>query len=166
MAKKRVALYGMFLALALTLSFIESMIPIPFGVPGMKLGLCNLLVLLFLIKRSPKEAFFLNVSRIILVGFLFGNGFSIIYSLFGAACSFLCMWTLYKIQGFGTVTISVAGGVAHNIGQFLAAWCVMAGIGLFWYLPPLLVAGAVTGALMGMLAEEISPRLEGVLWKE
>ncbi|MBQ9632864.1 MAG: Gx transporter family protein, partial [Lachnospiraceae bacterium] len=114
---KKVPFYGFFLALALILAFIESLIPIPFGVPGMKLGLSNLMVVILIYIWSPKEALLLNLCRILLSGFMFGNAFAILYSLGGAALSFLAMWLVFRSGRYTIATMSILGGLFHNIGQ-------------------------------------------------
>ncbi|MBR1629658.1 MAG: Gx transporter family protein [Lachnospiraceae bacterium] len=166
MIRKKVPFYGLFLALALILSYIESLLPLPFGVPGMKLGLANLMMLLMLALVSPWEAVLLNLGRILLVGFLFGNAASIAYSLGGAFLSFCCMWLLYRTKWFSIVTVSIVGGVAHNLGQLFVAWSLLGGIRLYWYAPPLMACGAVTGMLIGIGAAELIPRLSVFLRTE
>ena len=92
--KRKTAHLGMFLALALICSYVESLIPFYFGIPGVKLGLTNIVVVLTLFCMGAKEAFCISVLRILLAGFLFGNPFSILYSLGGGVLSFLVMWFL------------------------------------------------------------------------
>ena len=149
----------MFLALALICSYVESLIPFYFGVPGVKLGLANLVVVIMLYCAGAKEAFLISVLRILLSGFLFGNPFSILYSLSGGIVSFVVMLGVKKSGKFGVVSISVLGGIFHNIGQLLIASVVVENYNLFYYAPVLLLAGFVTGFLIGILAQEVIPRL-------
>lgn len=158
--KHKTAYMGLLLAFALILSYVESLIPFYFGVPGVKLGLANLAVILTLSFYGTKQALLLNLFRIILAGFLFGNLFMIVYSLAGGMLSFLVMLLLRKYGGFGIVGVSVAGGISHNIGQILVAYFVIETVGLYYYLPVLLAAGAVTGFLIGVIAGNIIPHLK------
>ncbi|WP_035313619.1 Gx transporter family protein, partial [Clostridium sp. D5] len=89
--KNRAAYFGVFTALALIFSYVEMLIPIQFGIPGIKLGLANLLIVIMLYKCGAKEALMLSVVRIVLAGFIFGNMFSIIYSLAGGILSLTVM---------------------------------------------------------------------------
>lgn len=159
MKKKRTAYLGMFLALALVCSYIESLLPFHFGIPGIKLGLANIVILLLLYYAGAKEAAFVSILRILLCGFLFGNLFSILYSLAGGILSFLCMALLKKTGIFHMVSISAAGGMAHNLGQIFVAAAVVENLNLFFYLPLLLSVGVITGILIGIAAQEILLRL-------
>lgn len=163
--KKKTAFMGVFLAFALILSYVESLIPFYFGVPGVKLGLANLAVVLILYYYGWKEALLLNVMRVLLAGFMFGNLFMIMYSLAGALFSFSAMCMLKKMQKFSICGVSMAGGVFHNVGQILVAIFVTQTAGVAYYLPALLIAGVVTGLLIGLAAEEVKKRAFGRLHK-
>lgn len=152
---KKTAYMGIFLATALILSYVESLIPFYFGIPGAKLGLANLAVLLALYRYGWKEALLLNIMRVLLAGFLFGSLFTILYSLAGAAASFAVMCILKRLGSFSVVGISMAGGVSHNLGQILVAYLVTQTPGVAFYLPILLAAGLITGLLIGMAAKEV-----------
>lgn len=157
--KKKVAFLGIFLALALIFSYVESLIPINFGIPGMKLGLANIVIVILLYCMGPKEAYGVSVARVILAGFLFGNLFSILYSLAGALLSLTVMLLLKKTEKFQILSISAVGGVCHNIGQlFIAAWTVE-NLNIFYYLPVLLIAGLITGIVIGLISREIVVRI-------
>lgn len=149
----------MYLALALICSYVESLIPFYFGVPGVKLGLTNIVVVLLLYTLGAKEAFGVSVMRIFLAGFLFGNPFSILYSLSGGILSFLVMYLLKRTEKLKVITVSVAGGLMHNIGQLLMAALVVENYHVLYYLPVLLAAGFVTGFLIGILSQEIIIRI-------
>lgn len=149
----------MYLALALICSYVESLIPFYFGVPGVKLGLTNIVVVLLLYTIGAKEAFGISVMRILLAGFLFGNPFSILYSLSGGILSFLVMYLLKKTEKLKVITVSVAGGLMHNMGQLLVAALVVENYHVLYYLPVLLIAGFVTGFLIGILSQEIIIRI-------
>ena len=163
---KKLVKLGLLLAIALILSYVESLIPFGFGIPGIKLGLANLAVLLCLYCIGTKEAIGLNIMRILLSGFLFGNMYSIIYSLAGGVLSFLVMWIGKKINLWSISGVSVLGGVGHNIGQILIAAFVVETVGVFFYIPFLLFAGVLTGVLMGLITKLVIPyfeRMERVL---
>ena len=160
--KKKVGYYGVFLALALVLSYVESLIPFYFGVPGMKLGLTNVIVLILLYLYGPADALIISVTRVILAGFLFGNAFSIIYSLAGALFSFVVMALLKRTKKFQIVTVSAVGGICHNLGQILVAVCVVENYHLMLYFPMLMAAGIVMGLLIGVAAREVLIRLQNL----
>lgn len=162
---KKTAFLGVFLALAMICSYIEMLIPFNFGIPGVKLGLTNIVVVLMLYTIGTREAIMVSVLRILLMGILFGNVMSIVYSLAGGILSFLVMAILKKTGQLGCISVSVAGGISHNIGQILAAAVVVTSFSILYYLPVLLIAGVVTGLLIGILAQELIVRLKPVLQK-
>ena len=143
---------------ALMLSYIESLFPFFFGVPGMKLGLANLAVVIALYFYGWREALTVNALRIILSGLLFGNLFSILFSLGGALISFLCMVSARKL-GLSLYGVSMAGGVFHNVGQLLIAAFIVQTVEIGYYAPFLLTAGLVTGLLIGVLGKELLHRM-------
>ena len=157
--RNKVAYMGVFLALALICSYVESLIPISFGIPGVKLGLTNIVVVLMLYCIGAKEALAVSVCRIVLTGFLFGNLFSILYSLAGGLLSFLIMWAVKRTGKFGILPVSVCGGIFHNIGQLAVAALVVENYNVFYYLPVLLLAGAATGLAIGVVAQELIIRI-------
>lgn len=160
---KTVAMLGMFTGAAMICSYIEAMIPINFGIPGIKLGLANLVVLIVLYTMGTKDALIVSVLRIILTGFLFGNLFGILYSLAGGLLSFLVMWLLKRTGKLRIISVSVAGGICHNIGQLLVAAVVVENYKIMYYIPVLLIAGLLTGFLIGILAQETVLRLQGYI---
>jgi heptaprenyl diphosphate synthase len=160
MKTKRIALTGLLVALAMILSYVESLLPAFSAVPGMKLGLTNLVVLTALIGLGWREALLINFVRIVLVGFTFGNTFSMLYALAGGAASFLVMLLLWKSGHFGPVGMSAAGGVAHNAGQILVAVFVLETGKVMYYLPVLCVSGVAAGAVIGILGGEVAVRLQ------
>lgn len=160
--KSKVAYFGVFTALALIFSYIETLIPINFGVPGMKLGLANLVIVIALYKMQLCEAFLLSVTRVLLSGFLFGNYFSIIYSLAGAALSLSVMAGLKRTAGFSVMGVSIAGGVSHNIGQLIVAMLAVETFSVIYYVPVLLAAGLVTGLFIGIAANEMLKRIQNI----
>ena len=152
---KRVARLGIFVALAMVFSYIEVLIPFSFGIPGVKLGIANLVVVTGLYFLKPQDVLWISVIRILLMGILFGNGVSLLYSMAGGVLSYLVMLVCKKAGLFSIVGISVVGGVFHNLGQLLAAMAVLQNENIVYYFPVLLAAGVVTGALIGMLADRI-----------
>lgn len=150
----RVAFLGLLLALTLILSYVESLFPLVIGIPGVKLGLANLAIVLALYATGWQTALLLNVVRVLLSGFLFGNLASILYSMAGAILS-LGVMALLKRTHFRMGTVSIAGGVSHNIGQLLVAVCVVENIHLFYYLPWLILAGMLTGGLIGIVSTTV-----------
>jgi len=159
MRERKVALYGLLTALAFVLSYIEAQIPVFFAVPGMKLGLTNLVILFSLYRMSSRDALLLNVVRMILVAATFGNLFSLAYSLAGGILSWLAMILLKRSKKFSMVGVSVAGGVAHNAGQILVAIFVLETGKLIYYLPVLLVSGLAAGVVVGILGGELIKRI-------
>lgn len=155
---RRIAMIGMYTAVAMICSYIESLIPFSFGIPGIRLGLANLAVLLVLCTMGAGQALLVSILRIVLVGFLFGNAFSIIYSLAGGLLSFLVMWLLSRTKKLSPVSVSAAGGISHNIGQILVAAAIVENYHILYYIPVLLAAGLITGLLIGILAQEILAR--------
>lgn len=158
---KKMAMLALLIALAVLMGYVESLIPLNFGIPGIKIGLCNIVILIVLLRYSWKEALAVSVVRILAVGFLFGNLFSIIYSLSGAVLSILVMTLLLKSGRFGLLGVSAAGGCVHNIGQLLVAKIVLPGLPLLWYTPVLMFAGLATGALVAVIVYEVMVRLPG-----
>lgn len=157
--KNKIAYWGVFLALALVCSYVESLIPISFGIPGVKLGLTNIVVILMLYTIGAKDAIIISVLRIILAGFMFGNAFSIIYSLAGGILSFVVMLLLKNTGKLKILSISTAGGISHNVGQLIVAALVVENYNILFYVPVLIIAGIITGFLIGLLAGEIVLRI-------
>lgn len=181
---RRTAELGLLLAMALILSYVESLIPFSFGIPGIKLGLPNLIVLILLydetgkrtadvgdvpqtkpvkiITRGEREALLVNGMRIVLSGFLFSNLYAILYALAGAVCSFLAMLAGRRTKRLSMMGVSVLGGVFHNVGQLLVAMAVVETLAVACYVPFLIVAGTVTGALLGFVGMELLPYLRRI----
>lgn len=157
--KNRVAYFGVFSALALIFSYVESLISFSIGIPGVKLGLANLIIVIALYKMPLSQVYLLCVVKVLLSGFLFGNYFSILYSLAGGLLSLSVMAVLKKTGGFSVAGISIAGGVFHNIGQLIVAMFVVETFQVVYYFPVLLIAGLLTGFLIGITAKEMLKRL-------
>ena len=160
MKTKKVAFLGMCIALSMILSFVESQIPPLTAVPGVKMGLPNIVMVFMLYKVGAKDTAIVSILRVILVGILFGTPLSMIYSLAGAALSLIGMILLKKTNLFAPVTVSVAGGILHNIGQIATACIVMETAQIAYYLPVLFISGTVAGILIGLTAAMILKRLD------
>ncbi len=154
---RKTAYLGMLTALSMIFSYVEALIPFNFGIPGIKLGLANLMAAAGLWILAPAQVFAVSMLRILLTGFLFGSGVSIIYSLAGGVVSFAVMLLLKRFGSFSVFGASVAGGVSHNAAQLSAAILIMGTWKLVWYLPVLTVAGSLTGALIGIAAARVLP---------
>ena len=148
-------------ALAIILGYVEMLLPVFFVVPGMKLGLANLVTVFVLYRYRAKEAAVISLIRIVVIGFLFANLFSSLYSLAGAALSLLCMTAARRFSGLSIVGVSILGGVTHNLGQLIVAALVVENGNVFYYFPALLISGLVTGALIGIVTGEILKRTTG-----
>ena len=160
---KYIALLGLLLTFAVAAGYFERFIPpiIP-TVPGLKLGLPNIAVIILIYIKDYKTAFILNIFRVILSGFLFTGIWGMIYGLSGALLSFIVMAILKKTDKFGAVGISAAGGVCHNLGQICVAVLLVNNIKLFYYFPVLIIFGAATGIIIGYLSGLIINRLNKI----
>lgn len=155
---KRLVLFAMLTAVAMILSYVESLLP-SVGIPGVKMGLANIAVIFALFRFGWKEASALSLVRVVLVSLLFGSVGAMLYSLAGAVLSLAVMALLRRIDRFSTVGISVAGGVAHNAGQILMAMLILQTKQLLGYLPVLAVSGIAGGVLTGLAAALLIRRI-------
>ncbi|HIX72386.1 MAG TPA: Gx transporter family protein [Candidatus Anaerobutyricum stercoripullorum] len=162
---KKTAFYGMFLALALVAGYVEQLLPINLGVPGVKLGLANIVTMVLLYTMGVRAASGITAIRVLLSGILFGTGFSIVYSAAGAALSIFVMAFLKRTKRFSCVGISVAGGVFHNVGQILVAVLVLETGALVYYLPVLILSGLAAGIVIGIISGILIRRLTPVIRK-
>ena len=149
---RKLTFCGMFTAVAIVMGYIESFIVIPGLLPGMKLGLANCVILFVLMGYGMVSAALVSLVRIIVVNSLFGNMTAAVFSLVGATLSLIVMNLLKKSGRFSTVGISLAGGVAHNLGQVVVAMVIFENVGMFYYFPALIVTGIVAGVFVGILA--------------
>lgn len=156
---KRVPYLGMALALALICSYVEALIPVPIGIPGVKLGLTNIVVVIVLYLGDVRDGACVSIARVLLAGFFFGSLYSILYSLAGAVLSLLVMAGLKRTGQLHLISVSAAGGVAHNVGQFLVAALVVENYRILYYLPVLFLVGMLTGVLIGIVACAVLRRL-------
>ena len=159
---KRISTYGMLIALAFIFSYLESQIPFFLAVPGMKLGLANIVVLIALYLLGTKAAFALSIIRVLLASLTFGNMSMFWFSVAGALLSFLMMSLMKRFKKFSMVGVSVVGGVAHNIGQIVVAMIVLSEV-MLYYLIVLIIGGTLTGAVIGLVGAIICTKLKTAL---
>ena len=162
---KRLATLSMLVAVAMILSYVESLIPPLVAVPGVKIGLSNIVTVFALYALGPKSAVCVSAVRVSLSALLFGNLASFIFSISGAALSLLAMIVLTRVGVFSQIGVSVAGGVCHNAGQIIAAIFVLRNTGIIYYLAPLVVSGTLAGVAVGAAAGLACARLKGIFGK-
>ena len=162
MKTKKVATLGLCIALSMVLSFIEHQIPPLVAVPGVKVGLPNLVMVFMLYKIGWKETAIVSIVRVVLVSMIFGSVVSMAYGLAGATLSLTGMILLKKTKLFSTITVSVVGGVLHNVGQIAVACIIMETALLVYYLPVLLISGTIAGVVIGFVAGLLVKKLEKV----
>lgn len=156
---------GLLTALALILSYVENLISFQPGIPGVKIGLANLAVLICLYLFGWREAVILTIVKAVVSGLLFGNLFMIAYSLSGALFSAITMILLKKSGLFHVPVVSAAGGVMHNMGQLLIALLVVETYSVVYYMPVLILSGLITGIVIGMAASLVLPYIQNILKK-
>lgn len=162
LSPQQLATMGMLSALALALSFLESLIPFQPGLPGVKLGLANLVIVFALYRMNVHSALLINTVRILLASLLFSGLFGLLYSATGAAASLAAMTLLLQINQkreqagksilFSIFGVSMAGGVFHNLGQLLIAIFILSSLNLVYYLPVMIISGIAAGLVNGMVA--------------
>ena len=154
-----VARVALMASLALIFSYVEAIIPYNPGIPGIKLGIANVVTVVALYKFGAKDAAAVSVIRIVLAGLLFNGLFGMLYSLAGAVLSLAGMILLKKTDRLSCVAVSVIGGVLHNAGQILMAWALM-GANVVWYLPVLILSGTVAGIAIGLVSAILVKRIK------
>lgn len=163
MKTKKIAYLGLLTALAFIFSYIETLVPVNIGIPGAKLGLANLVILVALYTIGERNAFLLSVVRIVLVGFTFSNLASMLYSMAGGILSFGAMYLAKRSGKLSVTGVSVMGGVFHNIGQVIMAIWVVKTASLIYYLPVLIIAGLLSGIVIGILGAMVTKRVKKVV---
>lgn len=156
---KRLCTLSLMIAIAFAFSYLESLIPFNFGIPGIKLGIANLVVIVALYTMNAKDALFISIIRILLSGLAFSGPFAMIYSLIGGLLSFLVMFATKKSNKLSPICVSALGGTVHNFGQILVAAVVMRTYRIIYYFPILMIVGLVTGILNGIIADIIIKRI-------
>lgn len=159
---KKVSLLALFTAFAVVLGYVESFIP-SIGIPGVKLGLANLAVLLSLYFLGTYQGIVISLIRILIIGMFFGNLFSILFSIAGAVISYSVMVILKKTGKVSMITVGIFGGVFHNIGQTIVAIFVVDTYQVVYYLPVLIITGLITGAIIGTVTNLIYTRTKSFI---
>ena len=156
---KRLTTAGVAVAAALIISYIESLFPLSVAVPGIKLGLANIVIVFVLYKLDLKYAAAVSLIRVLLAGLLFGSAASMAYAASGAFLAFIVMVLMKKARRFSAVGVSCAGAVAHNIGQILMAMLLLDTAQIAYYLPVLLMSGVITGIAIGAVGAILINRI-------
>ena len=157
---KQIAEYGLLIALAMVLSYVEVLIPLSVAIPGVKLGLANIVVVFALYRLGKTEAFVISMLRVLLMTFMFGNAFALAYSLSGAILSFVVMLLLLKTGRVSPVGVGIGGGVSHNIGQILCAMVLLETKQIVYYLPVLFISGTIAGVAIGIISGILMDRIK------
>ena len=165
MKTRKIAYLGLLIALAFIFSYVESLIPVHSCIPGAKLGLANLVIIVALYTLNDGDAFLLSMIRIVLTGFTFGSMAAMLYSLAGGIMSLLVMVAAKRTKRLTLTGVSVLGGIFHNVGQILMAILVLDTPSLVYYLPALLLAGSLSGVAIGVLGAAVTKRIRKiVIW--
>ena len=160
MKTSKMTFLGLFTALAMILSFVETLFPpISTVLPGIKMGLPNIAIMLILYRIGWKEAFAVSVVRVLLISLLFGNVQTMWFSLAGAILSLIVMILMKQFTSFSHPSISVVGGIFHNIGQILVACLITKTPQITYYLPVLIISGSAAGILVGLVAGMLEKRV-------
>jgi len=161
MKTKTVAQTGVLIALALVLSYVESLFPAFTSVPGVRIGLANIAVVFALYRLGFANAMGISLTRVVISSLLFGSVLSMVYSAAGAIISLIVMALLKKTGLFSPVAVSVAGGVSHNLGQIGVACLILQTSALVYYVPALIICGVVAGVVIGFIAAVVLDRVNG-----
>lgn len=159
MKSHKISLFALYIALAFIFSYLESLIPIPMPVPGMKLGLSNIILVLALYQKGLPFSFGITIVRTVLTAFTFGNPFLFFFSITGSILSLAGMSLLIRRNSFHIIVVSAAGGVLHNLGQILVAMIILQGTAILSYLPVLYFTGLISGIFIGFVTKECIKRL-------
>ena len=159
---QKLAFLGLFAALAILMAYIEAILPIQLGIPGVKLGIPNIVIIFVLYVWNAKNAFAISLVRILVIGLLFGNLYSILFSLAGALVSFFLMLLLKKCK-FSRLTVSIVGGVSHNVAQLFVASMVVKVYSVLYFLPIMIGAGILAGTAIGILSSLMVKKLQASL---
>ena len=161
METRKVAQIGVLVSLAMVLSYVESLFPAFVAVPGVRIGLANIAIVFALYRLGFKEALGISLVRVVLSSLLFGSVLSMAYSAAGALLSLCVMALLKRTRLFGTVAVSVAGGVSHNLGQIGVACLILQTGALVYYVPVLILSGVAAGVVIGIVSAAVISRLDG-----
>ena len=148
---RKTAYYGIFAALSILMGYVEAVVPMPVPIPGIKLGLSNIIVLRMYV-MGTKEAFYISIVRVVISALLFRGFMGLWYSLAGAFLSYFAMIAVYNIKGTSIIGVSAVGGVFHNIGQIIVAGIILGRNVVYYLIPVLILSGVVTGLITGLIA--------------
>lgn len=162
---ERITLSAMLAVIALMFTYVETLLPYDLGIPGVKLGLANLVILISLYKMNFRYAFLINMIRVVLASLLFAGIFAMLYSFAGATASLIIMTLLKKTNKFSLIGVSMAGGVFHNFAQLFVAGFIVSNMRIFAYAPILLFSGMVAGILIGIATLIIKEKIPASLWQ-
>lgn len=161
---RKIALLGVLTSVALVLSYLEAMLPpISTAVPGIKMGLPNIIIIFLLYKFGLKEAVTVSIIRVFIVALLFGNVMTLAYSVAGAVLSIALMTIMLKLDWFSTIGVSVVGGISHNLGQILVAIFLFDTIQIGYYMIVLSITGTIAGIVIGIISSILVKKLEKVV---
>ncbi len=160
---KKVAFLGVLTAVALVLSYLESLLPpLWAAVPGIKMGIPNVVIVFLLYRYSVKEAVIVSLIRVFIVALLFGNVMTLAYSVAGALLSIILMAICKKIKVFSVVGTSIVGGIAHNLGQILVAIVLFDTVQIGYYMIVLAITGTIAGVFIGLAGALLLKRFEKI----
>lgn len=160
---KKIALLGVLTGIALVLSYLEAILPPLYpAVPGIKVGLANIVIIFILYKYGVKEAATVSLLRVFIVALLFGNAMTFAYSIAGAVLSVLLMGLFKKINIFSQIGVSIIGGVAHNLGQILVAIVLLNSTQIAYYMVILTFTGTIAGVFVGICGAFLLKRMNNV----
>jgi len=157
---QRIATCGMLLALMLVLGFVESQLPVAAGIPGIKLGLSNGVLIFAVYMLGVPTSFLLMGLKVLLSGFLFGSPSAMMYAFAGGVLSLTVMCLLSRMKGLSPVVVSMVGGLSHNVGQVALAMIILNTPKLLYYMAILMIVGLVTGMATGLAANGIIRRFQ------
>lgn len=160
MKSKKIATFGLLTTLCLILSYVEVLIPLNFAIPGVKLGLSNIVVMMALYLMDFKSALFINIMRILLNGMLFSNPITMAYSFAGGMLSLFVMTLVKQCKNLSIISVSISGGIFHNVGQILMACYYLGSSKVLYYLPFLFIFAIITGVLTGIVATIVVERIK------
>lgn len=161
---KKVSVIGLFTAMALLLSCIENILPFRTGIPGIKLGIANLIIVISFYFLPSGEVLSISLLRVFFLSVFSGSPFTTAFSFTGAIASFFAMYISYRRNSFSPVGISIIGGVTHNLAQLLISALLLNTPAFLWYSPVLLISGIITGLINGLIATKIIHTVKGMKW--
>ncbi len=161
MKARKITVLSLCTALAMIMSYIESLFP-AFWVPGVKVGLPNIIIIFVLYRIGTKEAIAVSFARIFLNTLLFGNPLTLAYSLAGGLISMACMILIKRFGKFSELGVSVVGGITHNVGQIVVACFIMETAQISLYMPVLVVTGILAGICVGLAGNLLIKRIKKI----